>query len=187
MSFTDDRTTLRLSDEQVEERRMREALGLARGGSAVGRPRQDTSRKPACTAELVVAAAGSKRSTDMLNGLRQRLSAAESALQTERGERAAVQRALAEAQATIHQLQTKLAHAEIGAAEALEAERRALADVRGELEVMAASQQKPADTQPIAKKRGRPASVRVAEATLKTAEPKPVKWWLPDYRAKTKR
>ena len=111
----------------------------------------------------------------------------EEKLQVERGERVTAQKALAEARAVVQQLQTKLAHSEIAAAETLEAERKARIDAQAQLDALTqAEQPKPANKPPSAKRRGRPPLASTSRAVVEQADPEPVKWWLPGYGAKKK-
>ena len=102
-------------------------------------------------------------------------------LKAERGERVAAQLALADAQRVVQLLQTKLAHAEMAAAEAIEAEREARLAVEARLrETTPVPAPKPVLAPAEPKRRGRPPLKRpVAEAP----EQEPVQWWLPSYKA----
>ena len=105
-----------------------------------------------------------------------------SELKTERSERVAAQQALSDAQRTIQQLQTKLAHAEMAAAEALEIERKGRLSAEARPSQIAPAKTLKPEAQNLAepKRRGRPpGKQRVAEEP----EQKPVKWWLPSYKA----
>ena len=105
---------------------------------------------------------------------------------SERSERVAAQQALSDAQRLIQQLQTKLAHSEIAAAEALQTEHTlrlaAEAMVR---DLIPAAPPKAAAEPGLPKRRGRPPGRKqVAELP----EQEPVQWWLPSYAAsKSKR
>lgn len=128
------------------------------------------------------------------------VAALQAALVAERAARFDDERALAEAQATIRSLQTKLAHAELTYEEALAAERRAreqaeaalrdavaVGELTGQrLNEAAAAQVVEAPTPPAKVKQ--PTSPKPASRTpaATTREPQPMKWWLPSYKAKAK-
>jgi hypothetical protein len=141
-----------------------------------------------------------------------RLEAAEAALRTERAARSLAERALAEAQAQVQSLRTKLAHAEMAQTEALAAERAARAEalsraeaaelttaaIQAELAAAAPVRAAPAATaRPAAqaaevtppRRRGRPpgSGKRSAPAPAPENEPEPVQWWLPSYRAQARK
>ena len=110
-------------------------------------------------------------------------------LLAERQARAEAERALAEAQATVRSLQAKLAHAELAHAEALAAERRvreaAETAPRDATATRGAAGRRPRGAAPVPA-----ADAPTAEPTPKRTraakparEPKPVKWWLPSYKA----
>ena len=201
MSPPDGSTTLTLNDPQAEEDRMRAALGLTPQPAQPSRPAQPgfgPARDSAGPITLVM-----RRPVEAADGARARLIELTDALKAERGERAAAQQALADARHTIQQLQAKLAHTEMGAAEALEAERKArLAAEARILEVplltvanSAAEQDgprrgRPRKVQPVLegvaepKRRGRPPGKRTL---VEVPEQEPVQWWLPSYAAEAKR
>ncbi len=176
MSPPDGNGTLTLNDSQAEEVRMRAALGLTPdraqggrlGGEAVPRPVRD-------------GAAMAARRAEPADHARARLTALEAELKAERAERAAAQQALAEAQRVIQQLQTKLAHGEMAAEEALQAERKARLAAEARAAHVPAAQ--PEDRPAGAKRRGRPPKVHKSEPP----EQEPVQWWLPADAGRAKR
>jgi len=131
-----------------------------------------------------------------------RIAAAEAALRSERVARERAERLLRETQATLQQVQTKLAHAELAHGEALAAERQgreqaeaALAEAivaRETLELrlaaIAAVQPPEAEDPTEPAQPSQPALVKPRRKAANAAErePQPVKWWLPSYKAKTR-
>ena len=129
-----------------------------------------------------------------------RIAAAEAALRSERVVRERAERSLRETQATLQQIQTKLAHADLAHGEALAAERRgreqaeaALAEAIGAREAlelrlaeMTVAQPEEGPTEPA--QPSQPALVKPRRKAANAAgrEPQPVKWWLPSYKAKTR-
>jgi hypothetical protein len=190
---------------EVAEARMREALGLD------NRPFRQSPQKSAGEirhrrqfvqdGEVPVVVANRHREQGNGASAGSRLAKLQTALEAERMARTSAERALQEAQATIQNLETRLAHAELGHGEALAAERARREQVEKALQqAMAARdaverQLRQAEcrqevAEP-ARKRGRPkkaASSRQIDgapsAARKLREPQPVKWWLPSYRAK---
>ena len=179
MSPPDGSSTLTLNDSQADEDRMRAALGLTGDKAHQARP---ALQKPA--REGVNFTVVSTRRAEPSDTGRARLSALESELKTERGERVAAQQALAESQRVIQQLQTKLAHTEIAAAESLQAERQARLAAEARADELAPAIAEPAPLRSIARKRGRPPGPR-PEAV--ETEQEPVQWWLPSYAAARKK
>ncbi len=105
-------------------------------------------------------------------------------MKAERSERVAAQQALADAKRVIQQLQTKLAHTEMDAAEA---EKARLAAEARLLAMANAAASKPAAARPAEpKRRGRPPGKRQVQVVAEMTEPEPVQWWLPSYKTSTK-
>jgi hypothetical protein len=131
-----------------------------------------------------------------------RIAAAEAALRSERVARERAERSLREMQATLQQIQTKLAHADLAHSEALAAERRgreqaeaALAEaivareaLERRLADMAAAQPPEAEgpAEPAKPSQRAVVKPRRKAANQSEREPQPVKWWLPSYKAKTR-
>ena len=159
---------------------MRVALGLTPEPVRQSRPFEQNHR-PA-RSEGPVASASARRPSETSASLQARLATLTSELKTERSERVAAQQALSDAQRTVQQLQTKLAHAEMAGAEALDIERKARIAAETSLSQVVPMQPprpevpKPADP----KRRGRPPS---KQHMVEEAEQEPVKWWLPSYKA----
>lgn len=97
------------------------------------------------------------------------LTVAEDALRAERVVREQVEAALAQANATIVTLQTKLAHAEMAHAEALSAE-RALQDARQAQRVV------------FEEAKTRPPTATPTADIASEIEPEPVQWWVPGWK-----
>ena len=99
------------------------------------------------------------------------LTAAEDALHAERTAREQAEIALAQANATIVTLQTKLAHAEMAHAEALAAE-RALRDAERAQRAAAVEEAKNRPRQPASP----------VDETAADQEQEPVQWWVPGWK-----
>ena len=199
MSPPDGGSTLTLSSPQTEEDRMREALGLTPHQSPSSRPLAEQGRQSGRNGEVPVTVVHTRRPFDTADSVRARLATLTEEIRAERSERLATQHALAGAQRIIQQLQTKLAHTEIAAAEALEAEQKArqAAEARlleippapaPEVEHLAEPKRRGRPPKPLQvtselaqpKRRGRPPKER---RTAEEPEQEPVQWWLPSYKA----
>ncbi len=180
MSSPDGSTTLTLNDTPAAEDRMRAALGLTSGAAQQSRS-SEQSHRPA-RREGQVASASARRPFETSASLQARLATLASELKTERSERVAAQQALSDAQRTIQQLQTKLAHAEMAAAEVLDIERKARIAAETSLsQVVPMQPSRPEVPKPAEpKRRGRPPN---KQHIVEEAEQEPVKWWLPGYKA----
>ena len=176
-------------DTQVDENRMRRALGLQGGGSpAVHQQRPEQARQRHRFAQdgsvpvVVLNRSGDAES----GGAKERIASLEAALETERAAHAGTKRHLQEAQAAQQALQTRLAHTELAHSEALGVERQAR---RAAEEALAAAQ---AALPPPPKRvaaAAEPVVPKVRKPRANAApprEPKPVRWWTPSFRAKKK-
>lgn len=188
---------------------MRRALGLddpllvrpapATVTPARQRPEQARTRhRFAREGEVPVETVTGPRVTDA--ALDRRAAALRTDLDAERAARAGAERALAEAQAAIRALQAKLAHTELAHAEALAIERRAREHAEAVLrEETAREAAERRLSEPVSARASveapapRPKTQRAKAgktapktSAAKAREPKPVKWWLPDYKASTK-
>jgi len=187
---------------------MRQALGLSEDGAV---PRLPQRREPDVRGRRFVR--DGEVPVVVLNPARDaaatgpatphsRIAAAEAALKAERLAHQQTEQALKDAQAAVGRLETKLAHAEMAHGEALAAERASRESAeraRDEaLAARAALEARVAELTPVERpRRGRkpaaaPATKPAAKPRRKTAEanqrePKPVKWWLPSYRAKLRK
>ena len=190
-------------DPQVDENRVRRALGLhgntphthRSDGHRSDGHRSDSQRSDGqrqrhrFVSDGAVPVVMLNRADTEASGLKERLAAAETALEHERAAHAATKRAWQDALAEKQLLQTRLGHAELSHNEAIAAERQArraaeeaLAAVRtaaAETALDAA----PAVSQAAPKRRGRKPSAEPKPARP-AREPKPVRWWTPSYRAK---
>ena len=191
---------LAATDPKLVELNMRRALGLTgatgsgRGAGAVPQQRPEQARgRHRFAQDGSVPVTVLNHRPDELAAKDVRIAELQAALDTERNAHAATRRTLAEQVAALQALQTRMAHTELAHNDALETERKALAVAqaalaearaqptfrrapRPELSADAAS---PDDPAPAKAKRGRP-------RLHPPREPKPVRWWTPSYRAKTK-
>ena len=164
------------ADDDATESRMRLALGL-RGPS--GQPVQQRADQARARHKFVqdggvpVVVLNSRGEQDSAH--KARITELEGQLDIERTQHAATRRALQEAQAATQGLQTRLAHAELAHRDALLAAQQALE--------AAVEQTKTAAPLPTPRKVVRKSPI---ERLPRDKEPKPVKWWTPTYRAKTK-
>ena len=174
MSPPNGSTTLTLNNTPAAEDRMRAALGLIPGSA-------QQNHKPA-RSEAQAAALYKPRPSETSDSLRARMATLASELKTERSERVAAQQALADAQRTIQQLQTKLAHAEMAAAEALQIEHQARLSAEARLSQTVSAKPLKPEAPKLAepKRRGRPPGKPLV---AKEPEQQPVEWWLPSYKA----
>jgi hypothetical protein len=189
-----------------EEDRMRQALGL-RGDRSNERPtpRRQPLRGPhrfVKDGEIPVEVLSPSREQGPGGPAPvNRIAAAEAALRSERVARERAERSLRQTQATLQQVQTKLAHADLAHSEALAAERRgreqaetALAEAivaREALELRlaeTATVQPPEEGSTEPAQPSQPALVKPRRKAPNRSErePQPVKWWLPSYKAKTR-
>ena len=171
-------TTLTLNIRRAEEARMRAALGLTAEANT-SQPAEDGRQSAGRDNEKPMA---TRRLFEPPDPSRARIATLTGELKAERGERVAAQQALSDAQRIIQQLQTKLAHAEMAAAEARAAEQKARLEAEAKLgHTPQAIPSKPkADSPTEPKKRGRPPGKR---QVVEEPEPQPVKWWLASYKA----
>ena len=196
MADKGNRAPLAPNDTQAAELKMRQALGLNTRGplhKPQQRPEQARQRHRFVQDGGVPVTVLNPRQDVEAAGLRERIEELQSSLEHERAAHASARRALQEQQAATQALQTRLAHAELAHNEALSVERHARAAAQEALanaSVQARRAPKaaepedgpeqPATANGAAKtKRGRP-------RTAPQKEPKPVRWWTPSFRAKTK-
>lgn len=171
------------SDADGAESRMRKALGL-QGGTptlpAQQRPEQARQRHRFAQDGSVPVVMLNSRGDAESTALRDRNAALDTALDSEKAAHAATRRQLQEAQAAVQALQTRLVHADLAHADALASERKA----REQAEAVLIPVQPEPELQP-EPAAPRPRKVRATTALVR--EPKPVKWWTPGYRAKTRK
>ena len=193
------------------ETRMRRALGLSPGASTQTpqqRPEQARARhRFVQDGGVPVVMLNHKPDAD--TALRERIAAIEAQLEAERTAHAATRRTLGELQAAHQALQTRLVHAELAHTEALETERRHLGAAQqalAELQASPVRRTRVPEPQPepthdarvfsptIA---ARPNKHKIEVASLEKPkrgrprihpipEPKPVRWWTPSFKAKSK-
>jgi chromosome segregation ATPase len=188
---------------EATESRMREALGVRDRPTSTSAPQrkadQARQRHRFVQDGEVPVVLNSRKELNTGSDPGNRLAAAESALDAERIARGRAERSLQEAQTTIQNLQTRLAHTELAHSEALAAERAQREQAEKALHEAvtareAAEQQLremiSASSTGMARMRGRPKKITAARSAdrppsaRKTRELQPVKWWLPSYRAK---
>lgn len=186
---------------QTTESRMREALGLRdRPLSNLPQQRPEQARQRhrfVRDGEVPTVVLGSRKEQDSGPSPDHRIAVMQAALDSERAARALAERALQEAQMTIQNLQTRLAHAEMAHSDALAAEHAGREQAERDLGQAVASRdtaerqirEMAAPSSPDVPKRAPKKIAPTASAgTLapapKPREPQPVKWWLPSYRAK---
>lgn len=184
-----------LSLDMIDEDRVRRALGLKTSGSSTPhqqRPEQARQRHRFAT-DGSVPVVMLNRSDNDSSGLKDRLSAATHALETERTAHAATKRLLQEAQQARQALQTRLGHDELSHTEFLRTERAArreaedaLAALKLEIERTETERRAtvPVVAQPVRQRREIRASEPIPRQKRPANEPKPVRWWTPSYRAK---
>jgi len=129
------------------------------------------------------------------------LEALKAELSVEHAARKEADRALGEARATIESLQARLAHAEMARDEAVSALRRSLEPrpVEPAIELLPDSMADPVPVKVPARRGRKPGSLNKVPRAAKLpkaprppkvakpeAEPKPVQWWTPSFRAKSR-
>ena len=197
------------TDAQSDELKMRRSLGLmGKGQPQTPQQRPDQARaRHRFVQDGGVPVVVLNHRTDETQALKERITEVERQLETERAMHASTRRTLNESQAAVQALETRLVHAGLAHKDALEQERRALTAAQQALsEALAGSPRRrvaPAVAPEVAEsavetaivparfmdepageaapkaKRGRP-------RTRPIPEPKPVRWWTPSFRAKTK-
>jgi hypothetical protein len=181
---------------------MRQALGLGEGSPQHRQQSRNESehrgRRFVKDGQVPVVVLSSKDHSAEAAAPVNRAAAAEAALRGERALRDRAERALQQAQATLQQLQTKLAHAELAHGEALAAERqrreaaeqalqdsqvaRAALQEQLDLQVRARPEPEPPAEAPSGRRpRRRVMKPRMSTDATARREPKPVKWWLPGF------
>ena len=180
MSSPDGNSTLTLNDTDDDEDKMRAALGLVPERGHSGRPA--SAEAPRRSGRGPGGAYSVVRRPEA-DSSRARVAGLERDLAAERSERVAAQQALSDTQRLVQQLQTKLAHAEFAAAEALQAEQKLRLAAEAVVRDLAPAAPPKAAAEPgVAKRRGRPPGKKPV-AELPEPEPEPVQWWLPSYAA----
>ena len=190
MSRTNDQNTPLSLDSQIDEDRVRRALGLKTSGSQQThqqRPEQARQRHR-FVADGAVPVVMLNRTDGETAGLRERISATEHALENERGAHAATKRALQDLQASFQALQTRFGHTELSHNEALKLERDARRAAEEALTTLRAERLPPPP--PVITRERKPAvaigdrPIRKPSLARAAKEEKPVRWWTPSYRTK---
>lgn len=213
MPDTGNRPPAAPNDQQAVETKMRRALGLnTQGGAHTPQQRPEQARqRHRFVQDGGVPVVVLNHRTDDSAALKERVTELQSSLEAERTQHANTRRLLSEQQASTQALQTRLAHAELAHHEAIAQERQALVIAQDAL-LAAQAERRPAARaaygrelrpearhtarvesaapprtepvvlgaeQPPKPKRGRP-------RTRPLPEPKPLRWWTPSFKAKTK-
>ena len=176
MSDRNKPTPIPASDTQAVETQMRRALGLQGPGGPVPQQRPEQARaRHRFVQDGGVPVVVLNRADDATAPFKARITELEASLEAERVSHAATRRHLQEAQVAAQALQTRLTHAELAHSDALGMEREAreaaeAARKQAVLRLTSATQVK--------------AAPRKAAPAPTEREPQPVKWWLPNYKAK---
>jgi hypothetical protein len=164
-------------DASVDEERVRRALGLTPSGTHQQRPEQARQRHR-FVSDGAVPVVVLNRSERDAGGLKEKLTAAQAALEAERNAHAATRRALQDAQSAHQALQTRLGHAELAHNEALAIEREGRRLAEEALATLRAETPAPAERKPIVRR------ARLPRLPKMEKEAKPVRWWTASYRMK---
>ena len=171
----------------VDELHMRETLGLG------GRGRSATRTQPNATpkqrhrfvqdGEVPVIHLSGQRDGDAVASLRGRIATLEAECNAEHAARLKAEQAAQAALGQMHALETKLAHVEMSAREAIAAERRAREQIEAELQLAivardAALQEVSAAPAPAKERAKSTPRVPKLKREPRPKEPQPVKWWL---------
>lgn len=202
MPDSDSKTPLSPNDAQSTELRMRRALGLQGPARPAPQQRADQARPRHRFVQdggVPVVVLNSRGENDPTAPLKARIAELEAALEAERGAHGSTKRALQDSQSSAQAAQTRLVHAEFAHGEALAAERRARKEAEDALQARSVPLEapvpiaslvasSPAETPPVAAApvlRKAPRTPRVPRVAT-TREPQPVKWWLPNFKEKSR-
>ena len=197
MPDSDENLPLSLNDSQSTESRMRRALGLQGTSRQAPQQRADQARPRHRFVQdggVPVVVLNSRSDNDPTAPFKARAAELDAALDAERAAHAATRRTLQEALSNVQALQTRLAHAELAHSEALAVERRARKQAEDNLQAHIAAESvqaaAPSLTTPptpvIAKAKQAIRNTPRTPRAAKVKEPQPVKWWLPNFREKTR-
>ena len=171
----------------IDEERVRRALGLSSSGAPHQQRPEQARQRHRFVADGAVPVVMLNRVDGETTGLKERLAAAEIALENERAAHAGTRRLLHDAQSAHQALQTRFGHTELALNETLKAERearRTAEDSLAALRVESAERPAPVPVQlPVSRVKSADAAPRKVRATA-AKEPKPVRWWTPSYSAK---
>ena len=177
-----------LSLDVIDEDRVRRALGLKSSGGPPHQQRPEQARqRHRFVTDGSVPVVMLNRTDSETSGLKDRLSAAEHALENERNAHAATRRTLQELQQSHQTLQTRLSHSELSHNDVVRAERDGRLVAEQKLTALhdELAQLKASPPAPVKIRRDIKAiSPIVRQKRLSTEEPKPVRWWTPSYRSK---
>lgn len=197
MPDSDENLPLSQNDSQSTENRMRRALGLQGPSRQAPQQRVDQARPRHRFVQdggVPVVVLNNRSDNDPTAPFKARAAELDAALEAERAAHGATRRTLHEALGNVQALQTRLAHAELAHREALATERDARKEAEDELQAhMAARAEQPAipalaaaPTAPITKVKPAVRKTPKTPRAAKVSEPQPVKWWLPNFREKTR-
>ena len=178
----------------VDELHMRETLGLNGRGRGASRPQPTAAPKQrhrfVQDGEVPVIHLSGTRETDATASLRGRIASLEADLEAERTARTKAEQSTQATLGQMHALETKMAHVEMSAREALAVERQARAQAEAERQdaIVArdAAEQALAAAAVSAAPKPRVKSTRATKpkGMPRTKEPQPIKWWLGKLPAK---
>ena len=168
------------SDSQATELQMRRALGLQGPGRPVAQQRPEQARaRHRFVQDGGVPVVVLNRGDDATAPFKARIAELEGLLEAERAAHAATRKFLQDAQAAAQALQTRLIHSDLAHNDTVAAERQAREAAE------AARQQAAARLAAVTAAQQAKALRRKAEASLPAErDAQPVKWWLPNYKAK---
>ena len=188
------------NDALSTELRMRRALGLRTDSPRPPQQRQEPARQRhrfVQDGEVPVVVLGGDGKLHAASQVGEQVATLEAALAVERAAHASATRSLEATRATIQSLQTRLAHAELAFDEAIAGERRAREEAETALQkalagggtaepplAMAVGHSAKAPAKRALEKTNAAGATPEAGARPRKPEPRPVKWWLPSYRAK---
>ncbi len=202
MPDSDENLPLSQNDSQSTESRMRRALGLQGPSRQTPQQRADQARPRHRFVQdggVPVVVLNNRGDNDPTAPFRARVAELDVALEAERAAHGTTRRTLHEALGNAQALQTRLAHAELAHEEALAIERRTRKEAEDELRTLLTTwAEQPAVSAPLVAPTAPVAMVPIAKAkpairkapktprAAKVSEPQPVKWWLPNFREKTR-
>ena len=197
MSDSDENLPLSPNDSQSTENRMRRALGLQGPSRQAPQQRGDQPRPRHRFVQdggVPVVVLNNRSDNDPTAPFKARVAELDAALDAERNAQGALRRSLHEALGNVQALQTRLAHAELAHKEALTVEQRARKEAEDNLQAHVSSQAvqpltlplMAISTMPIVKPKPATRKTQKVPRAARVAEPQPVKWWLPNFREKTR-
>lgn len=170
-------------ESQVDEDRVRRALGLHTSGTPQQRP-EGARHRHRFVSDGAVPVVMLNRADGENGGLKEKLVGAEAALEAERAAHAGTRRALADLQTTYQALQTRVAHAKLAQEEALAAERRAREAAEEALAALRTEAREEPKRAVRTLAEPKPVGSTRRTRVKREKDQKPVRWWTPSYRAK---